>query len=56
MSRLVPNFNKICIDTDIEEIFQKIDDKTILVKSGYKIEYMEKYYDVKLKNDRIKNI
>ena len=34
---------------DSEEIFQKIDDKTILVKSGYKIEDMEKYYDVKIK-------
>ena len=36
---------------DTEEIFQKIDDKTILVKSGYKIEDMEKYYDVKIKID-----
>ena len=36
---------------DSEEIFQKIDDKTILVKSGYKIEDMEKYYDVKIKID-----
>ena len=34
---------------DLVEIFQKIDDKTILVKSGYKIEDMEKYYDVKIK-------
>ena len=34
---------------DSEEIFQKIDDKTILVKSSYKIEDMEKYYDVKIK-------
>ena len=34
---------------DSEEAFQKIDDKTILVKSGYKIEDMEKYYDVKIK-------
>ena len=36
---------------DSEEIFQKIDDKTILVKSGYKIEDMEKYYDVKINID-----
>ena len=36
---------------DSEETFQKIDDKTILVKSGYKIEDMEKYYDVKIKID-----
>ena len=36
---------------DSDEIFQKIDDKTILVKSGYKIEDMEKYYDVKIKID-----
>ena len=36
---------------DSEEIFQKIDDKTILVKSGYKIEDMEKYYDIKIKID-----
>ena len=36
---------------DSEEIFQKINDKTILVKSGYKIEDMEKYYDVKIKID-----
>ena len=36
---------------DSEEVFQKIDDKTILVKSGYKIEDMEKYYDVKIKID-----
>ena len=36
---------------DSEEIFQKIDDKTILVKSGFKIEDMEKYYDVKIKID-----
>ena len=36
---------------DSDEIFQKIDDKTILVKSGYKIEDMEKYYDVKIKTD-----
>ena len=36
---------------DSEEAFQKIDDKTILVKSGYKIEDMEKYYDVKIKID-----
>ncbi len=36
---------------DSEEIFQKIDDKTILVKSSYKIEDMEKYYDVKIKID-----
>ena len=34
---------------DAEEIFQKINDKTILVKSSYKIEDMEKYYDVKIK-------
>ena len=36
---------------DSEETFQKIDDKTILVKSGYKIEDMEKYYDIKIKID-----
>ena len=36
---------------DSEEAFQKIDDKTILVKSGYKIEDMEKYYDNKIKID-----
>ena len=36
---------------DSEETFQKIDDQTILVKSGYKIEDMEKYYDVKIKID-----
>jgi len=36
---------------DSEEAFQKIDDKTILVKSGYKIEDMEKYYDIKIKID-----
>ncbi len=36
---------------DFQEIFQKIDDKTILVKSGYKIEDMEKYYDVKINID-----
>ena len=36
---------------DSEEVFQKIDDKTILVKSGYKIEDMEKYYDIKIKID-----
>ena len=36
---------------DSEEIFQKIDDKTILVKSGYKIEDMEKYYDIKINID-----
>ena len=36
---------------DSEEIFQKVDDKTILVKSSYKIEDMEKYYDVKIKID-----
>ena len=36
---------------DSEEAFQKIDDKTILVKSGYKIEDMEKFYDVKIKID-----
>ena len=36
---------------DTEEIFKKIDDKTILVKSSYKIEDMEKYYDVKIKID-----
>ena len=36
---------------DFEETFKKIDDKTILVKSGYKIEDMEKYYDVKIKID-----
>ena len=36
---------------DAEEIFQKINDKTILVKSSYKIEDMEKYYDVKIKID-----
>ena len=36
---------------DSEETFQKIDDKTILVKSGYKIQDMEKYYDVKIKID-----
>ncbi len=36
---------------DSEEIFQKIDDKTILVKSGYKIEDIEKYYDVKINID-----
>ena len=36
---------------DSEEIFQKIDDKTILVKSGYKIEDIEKYYEVKIKID-----
>ena len=36
---------------DSEEAFQKIDDKTILVKSGYKIQDMEKYYDVKIKID-----
>ena len=34
---------------DSEIIFQKIDDKTILVKSSYKIEDLEKYYDVKIK-------
>ena len=34
---------------DSEEIFQKIDDKSILVKSSYKIEDLEKYYDVKIK-------
>ena len=36
---------------DSEEIFQKIDEKTILVKSGYKIEDMERYYDIKIKID-----
>ena len=36
---------------DSEEAFQKIDDKTILVKSGYKIEDMEKYYDIKINID-----
>ena len=36
---------------DSEETFQKIDDKTILVKSSYKIEDMEKYYDIKIKID-----
>ena len=36
---------------DSEVTFQKIDDKNILVKSGYKIEDMEKYYDVKIKID-----
>ncbi|MDC0037205.1 hemolysin family protein [Alphaproteobacteria bacterium] len=36
---------------DSEEIFQKIDNKTIIVKSGYKIEDMEKYYDVKINID-----
>ena len=36
---------------DAEEIFQKINDKTILVKSSYRIEDMEKYYDVKIKID-----
>ena len=36
---------------DSEEAFQKIDDKTILVKSGYKIEDIEKYYEVKIKID-----
>ena len=36
---------------DSEESFQKIDEKTILVKSSYKIEDMEKYYDVKIKID-----
>ncbi|MFL2509615.1 MAG: hemolysin family protein [Alphaproteobacteria bacterium] len=36
---------------DSEEAFQKIDDKTILAKSGYKIEDMEKYYDIKIKID-----
>ena len=36
---------------DSEETFQKIDDQTILVKSGYKIEDMEKYYDIKIKID-----
>ena len=36
---------------DAEEAFQKIDDKTILVKSGYKIEDIEKYYEVKIKID-----
>ena len=36
---------------DSEEAVQKIDDKTILVKSSYKIEDMEKYYDIKIKID-----
>ena len=38
-------------DTDDDDIFTKIDEKTIMVKAAYKIEDLEKFFDIKITLD-----
>jgi len=38
-------------DTDDDDIFTKIDEKTIMVKAAYKIEDLEKFFDIRITLD-----